>query len=61
MKDPKNTKSEKDALIDGIAKSLICISLVVLGFAYVAGMNEHCEDKFSKDINPECFLQLHGI
>ena len=61
MKDPKNTKSEKDALIDGIAKSLICISLVVLGFAYVAGMNEHCEDKFSKDSNPECFLQLHGI
>ena len=56
MKDPKNTKSEKDALIDGIAKSLICISLVVLGFAYVAGMNEHCEDKFSKDSNPECFL-----
>ena len=56
MKDPKNTKSEKDALIDGIAKSLICISLVVLGFAYVAGKNEHCEDKFSKDINPECFL-----
>ena len=56
MKDPKNTKSEKDALIDGIAKSLICISLVVLGFAYVAGMNEHCEDKFSKDITPECFL-----
>ena len=41
MKDPKNTKSDKDALTDVIAKSLICISLVVLGFAYVAGMNEH--------------------
>ena len=54
--DPKKTNPDKNAPIDRIAKSLVYISLAVLGYAYVAGMSVYCADKTSKTFIPECFL-----
>ena len=54
--DPKKTNPDKNAPIDRIAKSLVYISLAVLGYANVAGMSEHCAIKNAKHILPSILI-----